>query len=64
MLISALFSGVLCGLYPWLVPYQFTLSDSAASPVTQGFVLVGAVIAMPLTLLYHSWSFWVERRAK
>jgi cytochrome bd ubiquinol oxidase subunit II len=46
------------------VPYQFTLSDSAASPVTQGFVLVGAVIAMPLTLLYHSWSFWVERRAK
>lgn len=64
MLIGAVFTGLLCGLYPWLVPHLFTLSDSASSPVTQRFVLVGAAIAMPLTLLYHSWSFWVERRAK
>lgn len=64
LLIGAVFTGLLCGLYPWLVPYQFTLSNSASSPVTQGFVLTGAMIAMPLTLLYHSWSFWVERRAK
>ncbi|WP_442797582.1 cytochrome d ubiquinol oxidase subunit II [Pantoea vagans] len=64
MLIGAVFTGLLCGLYPWLVPYQFSISESASSPVTQSFVLVGAAIAMPLTLLYHSWSFWVERRAK
>jgi cytochrome d ubiquinol oxidase subunit II len=64
MLIGAVFIGLLCGLYPWLVPHQFTLSESASSPVTQGFVLVGAAIAMPLTLLYHSWSFWIERRGK
>lgn len=64
MLIGAFFTCLLCGLYPWLVPHQFSISESASSPVTQGFVLVGAAIAMPLTLLYHSWSFWVERRAK
>lgn len=64
MLIGAVFTGLLCGLYPWLVPHQFSIGESASSPVTQGFVLVGAAIAMPLTLLYHSWSFWVERRAK
>ncbi|MDH2067427.1 cytochrome d ubiquinol oxidase subunit II [Pantoea sp. GD03673] len=64
MLIGAVFTGLLCGLYPWLVPHQFSISESASSPVTQRFVLVGAAIAMPLTLLYHSWSFWVERRAK
>ncbi|MCX3308981.1 cytochrome d ubiquinol oxidase subunit II [Pantoea vagans] len=64
MLIGAVFTGLLCGLYPWLVPHQFSISESASSPVTQGFVLVGAAIAMPMTLLYHSWSFWVERRAK
>ncbi|WP_312758128.1 cytochrome d ubiquinol oxidase subunit II [Pantoea brenneri] len=63
-LIGAVFIGLLCGLYPWLVPHHFTLSESASSPVTQGFVLVGAAIAMPLTLLYHSWSFWIERRGK
>ncbi|MGK3144357.1 cytochrome d ubiquinol oxidase subunit II [Pantoea sp. C2G6] len=64
LLIAAVFSGLLCGLYPWLVPYQFAISQSASPPVTQGFVLVGAAIAMPLTLLYHSWSFWIERRGK
>ena len=64
MLIGAVFIGLLCGLYPWLVPHHFAISDSASSPVTQGFVLVGAAIAMPLTLLYHSWSFWIERRGK
>jgi len=47
MLIGAVFTGLLCGLYPWLVPHQFSISESASSPVTQGFVLVGAAIAMP-----------------
>lgn len=64
LLIGTVYTGLLCGLYPWLVPHHFTLSDSASPPMTQGFVLVGAVIAMPLTLLYHSWSFWIERRKK
>lgn len=64
MLIGAVYIGLLCGLYPWLVPHQFAISESASSPATQGFVLVGASIAMPLTLLYHSWSFWIERRGK
>ncbi|MHA6310527.1 cytochrome d ubiquinol oxidase subunit II [Pantoea sp. S-LA4] len=64
MLIAAVFIGLLCGLYPWLVPYHFAINDSASAPATQGFVLVGAAIAMPLTLLYHSWSFWIERRGK
>ncbi|MXP49091.1 cytochrome d ubiquinol oxidase subunit II [Pantoea sp. Eser] len=62
--IVILWISLLCGLYPWLVPHRFTLSESASSPATQGFVLVGAAIAMPLTLLYHSWSFWIERRGK
>jgi len=24
-------------------------------------VLIGTAIVMPLTLLYHSWAFWVFR---
>ncbi len=61
MLITAVFAGVACGFYPWLIPYQHDLHRSAASPTTQRFVLIGAAIVMPLTLLYHSWAFWVFR---
>ncbi|WP_033748952.1 cytochrome d ubiquinol oxidase subunit II [Pantoea sp. NGS-ED-1003] len=60
-LIAAVFTGVACGFYPWLIPYQHDLHRSAASPTTQRFVLIGAAIVMPLTLLYHSWAFWVFR---
>lgn len=60
-LITAVFTGVACGFYPWLIPYQQDLHRSAASAATQRFVLIGAAIVMPLTLLYHSWAFWVFR---
>ncbi|MEZ3498406.1 cytochrome d ubiquinol oxidase subunit II [Pantoea sp. KPR_PJ] len=60
-LIAAVFTGVACGFYPWLIPYQHDLHRSAASAVTQRFVLTGAAVVMPLTLIYHSWAFWVFR---
>lgn len=60
-LITAVFVGVACGFYPWLIPWQQDLHRSAASAATQSFVLIGAAIVMPLTLLYHSWAFWVFR---
>ncbi|OQP30538.1 cytochrome d ubiquinol oxidase subunit II [Pantoea latae] len=60
-LISAVFAGVACGFYPWLIPWQQDLHRSAASAVTQRFVLIGSAIVMPLTLIYHSWAFWVFR---
>ncbi|WP_130831693.1 cytochrome d ubiquinol oxidase subunit II [[Erwinia] mediterraneensis] len=49
------------GLYPWLIPEVAELHYSAASATTQSFVLVGLAFVMPLTLIYHSWAFWVFR---
>jgi cytochrome d ubiquinol oxidase subunit II len=60
-LITAVFAGVACGFYPWLIPWQQDLHRSAAPAATQRFVLIGTAIVMPLTLLYHSWAFWVFR---
>lgn len=51
-----------CGLYPWLLPWQLEMHQQASSPVTQGFVVTGLLIVLPLTLLYHSWAFWVFKR--
>lgn len=60
--IGVVVGALACGLYPWLLPGQLAIQQQAASPVTQGFVLTGMVILLPLTLLYHSWSFWVFKR--
>lgn len=60
-LISAVFAGVACGLYPWLIPGKLDLHQSAAPYATQRFVLLGTAIVMPLVLIYHSWAFWVFR---
>lgn len=49
------------GLYPWLIPGVANLNDTAASDTTQSFVLVGIAIVMPVTLIYHSWAFWIFR---
>lgn len=51
-----------CGLYPWLLPWQLEMHQQASSPVTQGFVVTGLLIVLPLTLLYHSWAFLVFKR--
>ena len=50
---------VAAGSYPWIVPYEIKLYDVAASEITQRFILYGAAVVIPLTLLYHSWVFWV-----
>ncbi|WP_158086988.1 cytochrome d ubiquinol oxidase subunit II [Pantoea wallisii] len=62
LMIGVVVIALACGLYPWLLPGQMAIQQQASSPVTQGFVLTGMAILLPLTLLYHSWSFWVFKR--
>ncbi len=59
LLIAAVLAGVAWGIYPWLIPRQLNLHESASSSVTQGFVLTGVAVVIPVTLIYHTWSFWV-----
>lgn len=58
-LIAAVMAGIAWGIYPWLIPQQIDLHNSAADQVTQIFVLTGVAIVMPITLIYHTWAFWV-----
>jgi len=44
-----------------IVPYQLTLWESASSPRTQAFLLVGTLFLIPVILTYSSWSYWVFR---
>jgi len=53
--------GVAISLWPMIVPYQFTIWEAAASPSTQGFLLVGTLFLLPVILMYSGWSYWVFR---
>jgi len=55
------FIGLGISLFPYIVPRAITIWDAAAPPQSQAFMLVGAVIIIPLILAYTGWAYWVFR---
>ena len=55
------YTGIAISLYPMIVPPHFTLWQAASSDRTQAFLLVGALVLLPVILMYTSWSYWVFR---
>ena len=55
------FVGIAISLWPFIVPYQYTLSQAASSPSTQAFLLIGTLFLLPVILMYTAWSYWVFR---
>ena len=53
--------GIAISLFPYIVPRHFTLSQAAASPSTQAFLLIGTLFLLPIILTYTAWSYWVFR---
>ena len=47
--------------YPYILPPTLTIWDAAAPADSLKFLLVGAVILIPLILAYTAWSYWVFR---
>ena len=48
-------------IWPYVVPGELTIWDAAAPERSQVFMLVGAVVTIPLILGYTAWSYWVFR---
>jgi cytochrome d ubiquinol oxidase subunit II len=55
------FIGIAIGLWPMIVPYHYTLWETASSPSTQAFFLIGTLFLLPVILMYTAWSYWVFR---
>ncbi|MFM9829191.1 MAG: cytochrome d ubiquinol oxidase subunit II [Sphingomonas sp.] len=53
--------GLAISMYPFIIPPAVSIWDAAAPPASQGFMLVGAVIMMPVILGYTGWAYWVFR---
>jgi cytochrome d ubiquinol oxidase subunit II len=53
--------GIAVSLWPMIVPHDITLWQAASSESTQGFLLIGTLVLLPVILLYTAWSYWVFR---
>ena len=55
------FSGLGISIWPHIIPPEITLWQAAAPPQSQGFMLVGALLIIPIILVYTLWSYYVFR---
>lgn len=55
------FLGVCSNIYPWIVPYAMTLHEAAATGTSLSFMLIGAVIMLPIIGAYTAFSYYVFR---
>ena len=55
------YSGLGISLWPNIIPPGVTIWEAAAPPQSQGFALVGALLIIPVILMYTAWSYYVFR---
>jgi cytochrome d ubiquinol oxidase subunit II len=54
-------AGLGVSLYPYVVPRALTIWDAAAPTASLEFMLVGAVVMVPIILAYTGYAYWVFR---
>jgi cytochrome bd ubiquinol oxidase subunit II len=55
------YSGLGISLWPYVIPPSTTIWDAAGPAQSLGFTLVGALLIIPVILMYTMWSYWVFR---
>ncbi|MEO5805614.1 cytochrome d ubiquinol oxidase subunit II [Devosia sp.] len=55
------FVGIGISFYPYIVPGALTINQAAAPDSSLGFLLVGAVVLVPIILAYTGYAYWVFR---
>lgn len=55
------FIGIGISFYPYIVPPSVTIWDAAAPDSSLKFLLVGAVVLVPMILAYTGYAYWVFR---
>ncbi len=53
--------GLGISLWPWIVPFRFTLWEAAAAPQSQSLLLAGTLFLLPMVLGYTAYSFYTFR---
>jgi len=53
--------GLAISTFPYIVPPDLTIRAAAAAPSSQGFMLVGTVVMLPIILGYTALAYWLFR---
>ena len=61
VLFALCFVGLGVSLWPYIIPTEVTIWEAAAPPSSQLFMLVGALILLPIILGYTGFAYWVFR---
>ncbi len=60
-IVAMAYLGLAISIFPMVVPYTFDLWQSAASPKSQAFLVIGTLFLLPIVLGYTVYSYWVFR---
>lgn len=55
------YTGLLVSIYPYIVPFQYTVWQAAAPPSSLRFMLFGVIIMLPILLVYTGYSYHIFR---
>ncbi|MPQ95163.1 cytochrome d ubiquinol oxidase subunit II [Thioclava sp. JE_KL1] len=55
------FMGLGLSIFPYIVPASITIREASTTAMSQGFILVGAAIFLPIILAYTAYAYWVFR---
>ena len=55
------YAGLGISLWPLIVPPDITIWQAAAPPESQIFLLVGAVVMLPMIMVYTGYAYWLFR---
>ncbi|PLR39361.1 cytochrome d ubiquinol oxidase subunit II [Chimaeribacter coloradensis] len=55
------FTGLGISIWPNIIPPAISIWDAASPPQSQGFMLVGGLLIIPIILVYTFWSYYVFR---
>jgi cytochrome d ubiquinol oxidase subunit II len=60
-LVFLCYTGLGISIWPKIVPPTLSIWDAASPPQSQGFALVGALLIIPMILVYTAWAYYVFR---
>ncbi|MEM9289998.1 MAG: cytochrome d ubiquinol oxidase subunit II, partial [Pseudomonadota bacterium] len=61
MLFGLCFLGLGISMYPYIIPTEITIFDAATPFKSQIFMFIGAIILLPIILIYTAYAYYVFR---
>jgi cytochrome d ubiquinol oxidase subunit II len=53
--------GLMLSIFPYIIPYKYTIWEAAAATPGLSLMLVGVVIALPCILFYTGYCYYIFR---